>query len=149
MRKHWLALIPLCIGLAPGAGAQETMLPSTTLMREQAQLLYRDLGAMMKGEAPFSAERAERNIARLIETSQKIPSAFPESSKGRMTPEARYAASPKVWETRADFEARAATLVSELKATQASFQTLDGLKVAYPRVNEACNGCHTVYRERR
>lgn len=150
MMKHWLTLcIPLCIGFVPSAGAQETALPSTTLMKQQSQLFYRDLGGMMKGEAPFSAERAQRDIEGLIETSHKIPAAFPESAKGRMTPDSRYAASPKVWETRADFEAKAANLVSELKATQASFQTLEGLKTAYPRVNEACNACHTVYRERR
>jgi cytochrome c556 len=149
MKKLMLALVPLGVGLASMACAQETTLPSTALMKEQQQALYRDLSSMMKGEAPFSAERAQRNITHLIETSQKIPAAFPESLKGRVTPESRYAASPKVWEQRAEFEAKAAFLLKELKATEASFQTLDGLKVAYPRVNEACNGCHEVFRVRR
>lgn len=149
MTRFMSALILLCMGLAIGALAQETTLPSTALMKEQQQALYRNLSAMMKGEAPFSAESAQKNISLLIETSQKIPAAFPESLKGRVTPDARYSASPKVWEQRAEFEAKAAFLFNELKATEASFQTLEGLKASYPRINKACDSCHEDFRLRR
>lgn len=149
MKKIMLTLVPICMGLSVGAHAQDATLPSTALMKEQQTALYRNLSAMMKGEAPFSADAAKKNIAVLFDTSQRIPAAFPESLKGRVTPDARYASSPKVWEQRAEFEAKAKFLVDELKATEASFQTLEGLKTSYPRVNEACNSCHEVFRLRR
>ena len=48
----------LLVACGSSAIAQE-LLPSTVLMRDMANSLYRDLNSMVKGEAPFDAKKAE------------------------------------------------------------------------------------------
>ena len=136
------------IGLS-SAVAQSDKLPSTKLMSEQSQYLYRGLNLMVKGETPYDQGKADELFGKLIETAAKIPAAFPESSKGHAPPDARYSASPKVWENKADFEAHAAKLAKTLHDNRSKAKTLDGLKAAYSEVNGACNSCHDTYRLRK
>ena len=143
-----LAATAVAIGLS-SAVAQSDLLPSTKLMREQGQHLYRGLNLMAKGEVPYDQAKTDELFAKLIETASKIPAAFPESSKGKTPPDARYSASPKVWDNKAEFNARAAKLAKELQDNRAKAITLDGLKAAYTAVNAACNSCHDDFRLRK
>jgi cytochrome c556 len=118
-------------------------------MRQMANPMYRDLNGMVKGEMPFDEAKATQAINQLSEAGAKISTAFPESSKGKTSPETRYSASPKVWTDKADFDARAARLVKAIGDNKDKIKTLDGLKAAYPAINDACNACHQDYRLRR
>jgi cytochrome c556 len=118
-------------------------------MKQQGQLLYRDLNNMVKGEAPYDKAKADQAIAGLLDTSSRIAAAFPESSKGKMSPDTRFSASPKVWNNRAEFEADIANLIQALKDNRAKVGTLEGLKVAYPVISGTCNTCHDEFRVRR
>lgn len=129
--------------------AQSDVLPSTALMREQSQALYRDLNTMAKGEAPYDKAKAEAAIAKLKETSARIPAAFPESSKGKATPNGRYSASEKVWSDKAEFSTRAANMVKVINDNGSKVDTLDGLKAAYTVINNTCNACHDEFRLRK
>lgn len=138
--------------LAVGVGtalAQSDVLPSTKLMKQQGQHLYRGLGSMVKGEAAFDQAKAEELFAKLVETSSKIAGAFPESSKGKAPPDARYAASPKVWEDKDEFSEHIAKLANTLRDNQPKAKSLEGLKAAYSAVNDACNSCHDIFRLRK
>jgi len=131
------------------AVAQSEVLPSTALMRTQSQHLYRTLNRMVRGEEPYDQAKVEAAFAGLAGTSAKIPSAFPESSQGKISAESNYQASPKVWETKADFDARAAALAKAIEDNRGKVTTLDGLKVAYPLVSGRCDACHETYRLRK
>jgi len=131
-----------------GAFAQSGVLPGTTLMGEQAQAMYRDLNSMVKGDSPYDKAKADAAIAKLKDTSARIPAAFPESSKGKKSPNARYTASPKIWENPDAFKAKAAVLSKAIGDSAGKVGTLDGLKAAYPVINSACNSCHEDYRVR-
>lgn len=135
-----------CVG---SAVAQSDLLPSTALMREQAQALYRDLNGMVKGEAPYDKAKAEAAMAKLKDTASRIPTAFPESSKGKMSPNTRYSASEKVWSDKGEFNVRAANMSKAIDANASKVGTLEELKTAYPAVNGACNACHEEFRVRK
>src|SRR4051794_29696144 len=56
------------LALVSVALAQSDQLPSTILMKEQGQLVGRDLNSMAKGDAPFDKQQAEAALARLVLT---------------------------------------------------------------------------------
>jgi cytochrome c556 len=143
-----LTAAAIAVGLGSVA-AQSDLLPSTKLMREQGQHLYRGLNAMVKGEAPYDQAKVDELFGHLITTAAKIPEAFPESSKGKTSPNGRYSASPKVWENKAEFNEHVAKLSKAVQDNRAKAKTLDGLKAAYPAVNAACNSCHEQFRLRK
>jgi cytochrome c556 len=143
-----LAAAAVAVGLTSAMG-QADLLPSTKLMRDQGQALYRTLNSMVKGEAPFDAAKADEAFAKLIADANMISEAFPESSKGKSSPNSRYSASPKVWSNQAEFNEHAAKLKKVLQDNRAKAKTLDGLKEAYPAVNGACNSCHDDFRVRK
>ena len=61
---------------------------------------------MMRGLAPFDAAKVDAAFAQWADTAQKFPGLFPDNSKtGQNT-----RAAPKIWMTRADFDAKAAAL---------------------------------------
>jgi cytochrome c556 len=148
MMRRVLLTTSAVVVFVTGACAQSGVLPGTTLMGEQAQALYRDLNGMVKGDSPYDKAKADAAIAKLKDTSARIPAAFPESSKGKKSPNARYMASPKVWENPDAFKAKAVALSKAIDDNAAKVGTLDGLKAAYPAISNACNSCHDEYRVR-
>ncbi len=149
--KKVLMIVALVYGFAgiPLAVAQTDLLASTVIMREQSQLLYRDLNNMVKGEAPFDAAKADDAFAKLIVTATKLAASFPESAKGKSSPNSRYSASPKVWEMTAEFKAEIDKLTKVLQDNRSKANTLEGLKAVYTPVNNSCNSCHEVFRLRK
>jgi cytochrome c556 len=143
-----LAAAAAAVG-ASSVFAQSDLLPSTALMREQAQLLYRDLNGMVKGEAPYNQAKADEALTKLAATVAKIPAAFPESSKDKVSPNTRYSSSPKVWQNKVEFDVHVAKLSKALEESRSKVKNLDALKAAYPAINDACNACHQDFRLRR
>jgi cytochrome c556 len=95
---------------------------------------------MVKGESPFDAAAAKASFDTWHENAKKIPTLFtappPADAKSR--------ALPKIWENKADFEAKAAALAKA--ASEGKHSTLDELKASFPNVQQACANCHDNYR---
>jgi cytochrome c556 len=95
---------------------------------------------MVKGESPFDAAAATAAFNTWHENAKKIPTLFtappPADAKSR--------ALPKIWENKADFEAKAAALAKA--ASEGKHSTLDELKASFPNVQQACANCHDNYR---
>ena len=53
---------------------------------------------------------------------------------------------PKVWENKADFEAKIAAFAKAVADNKDKASTLEELKIAFPNVSNACNNCHETYR---
>ena len=64
----------------------------------------------------------------------------------RQAPDADYYASAKVWENKADFDARLAKLIKDIDENAPKAKNLDGLKDARAAIVQTCNSCHEVYR---
>jgi cytochrome c556 len=101
------------------------------------------LNKMVRGENPFDAAKVNAAFAQWEETAQKIPNLFPEPPKAGQETRAL----PKIWENKADFEAKIAAFAKAVADNKDKAKTLDELKVAFPSVNTACNNCHEPYRK--
>ncbi len=97
---------------------------------------------MIKGEEPFDLAKAKTVFTTFEDSAAKMPALFPPNSKegGDTT------ASPKIWEAKADFEARFAKFGADAKAAAAKVTDLDSLKTAFGDVAKNCGGCHNDYR---
>jgi cytochrome c556 len=100
--------------------------------------------AMIRGQAPFDAAKVDTAFAQWEDTAKKLPGLFPEDSKtGGKT-----RATPKIWETKNDFDAKAAAFGKAVADTRAKAKaSLDGLKSAMGPVGDACDNCHKDYRQ--
>ena len=98
---------------------------------------------MMKDQTPFDAKAVEAAFAQWADTAQKLPSLFPDDA--RTGGDNR--ASPKIWENKKDFEAKAAAFGKAVADNRAkAVGSLGGLKAAIPVVGKGCDNCHELYR---
>jgi cytochrome c556 len=100
---------------------------------------------MVKGEEPFDLTKAKAVFATYENTATKAPALFtPDSKTGGDT-----AALPKIWENKADFEARFTKFGADAKAAAAKTTDLDSFKAAFGDVTKNCGGCHNEYRAKK
>jgi cytochrome c556 len=98
---------------------------------------------MVKGQRPYDAKAVAAAFAQWADTAQKLPGLFPPNSKtGEKT-----RASPKIWDNKKDFDAKAAAFGKALADNRAkAVGSLDGLKAVLGAVGKACSNCHDDYR---
>jgi cytochrome c556 len=97
---------------------------------------------MSKGKIPFDLSTVKESLATLNEGATKSGALFPDNSKtGGGT-----AALPAIWKNKADFEARFAQFVKDVKAAQAGIVDEATFKQFAPAVFKNCGGCHELYK---
>jgi cytochrome c556 len=100
---------------------------------------------MVKGEEPFDLAKAKTVFTTYEDTATKMPALFtPDSKTGGDT-----AALPKIWENKADFEARFTKFGADAKAAAAKTTDLDSFKAAFGDVTKNCGACHNEYRAKK
>ena len=100
---------------------------------------------MARGRVPFDAAKADAAFAQFVETAQKFGSLFPDNSKPK-PPLGDYSASLKIWENKADFNAKIAAFGKMAAENRPKVKTLDGLKTTLKPLGQSCDNCHEVYR---
>ncbi len=97
---------------------------------------------MVKGEAPFDLAKAKEILQTYANAADKMHTYFPENSKtgGETT------ASPKIWESQAEFRKRFDDWAADIKKASAQTKDLDSFKEAFGTVTKACGGCHETFR---
>lgn len=101
-----------------------------------------EVGKMLRGEAAYDQAKVTAALNAFVDAAAKTPTLFPADSKtGGET-----AALPKIWETNADFVAKAAKWGEDSKAALASIKDADTLKANWPSVGRDCGACHNDYR---
>lgn len=115
------------------------------LMHKQGNIVYGTFNKMVRGEEAYDQAKVDEGLAALKELSRKMPPLYPETAKGR-SPDADYYASSKVWENKADFDARLAKLIKDIDANAPKATSLDGLKEARAAIAKTCSDCHEIYR---
>jgi cytochrome c556 len=101
----------------------------------------RFLSQVVRGREPFDQAKVDAALAQFIETAQKLPSLFPDNSKTGKTK-----ATPKIWENKADFDAKAAKFGKDATDLRAAAKNVDGLKAGFGQMARNCDNCHEVYR---
>lgn len=97
---------------------------------------------MIRGQEPFDVAKIDTAFADWANAASKLPSLFDSPPPAGATTRAL----PKIWESKADFEARLVALGKAVADNKDKAKTLDELKVAFPNVNKVCNDCHENYR---
>ncbi len=130
----------LVLGITAVA-AQDPIAARKALMKDTGKQVGGG-AAMVRGEAPFDLAKAKAIFVAVEKQAAEAPALFPDNSKtGGET-----AALPKIWESKADFDARFVKLGADAKAAEASVTDLDSFKVAFSGIGKNCGGCHELYR---
>jgi cytochrome c556 len=141
MIRTVFAATVLAIGVTAVAAQSDPIAARKALMKangDQAKIA----GAMLRGEAPFDLAKAKAALASFQEAGEKAPALFPDNAKtGGDT-----AALPKVWEDKADFNAKLAKFAADSEAAGSSVTDLDSFKAAMSNIGKQCGGCHELYR---
>lgn len=135
-------------GFAMALVATAVIAQSDPIAARKALMKANDDGArvviqMMRGRTAFDAAKIDAAFAQWTETAQKLPGLFPDSSKtGGKT-----RATPKIWQNKSDFEAKAAAFGKSVADNRDSAKgSAEGLKAAVIAVGKACDNCHEFYR---
>jgi cytochrome c556 len=140
MKRILLAIGAVAIGVTAVA-AQDAIATRKQLMKENGK--EAKIGsAMVKGEAPFDLAKAQAVFAAYADSAGKMGALFPADSKtgGETT------AAPKIWEAKADFDAKMVKFGEEAKAAGAATKDLDSFKANFGTVMRNCGGCHETFR---
>ena len=105
---------------------------------------FGDMGAMMKGKKPFDAETFEMRAKNLAALSHIPFEGFIEGSDKGDTE-----ALAKVWQDKADFDAKMKTFQENaaILATVAQKGDQAEIKQAFMDTGKSCKGCHDVYKK--
>jgi cytochrome c556 len=143
MKRIALAVAIIAVGLTAVVAQSDPIAARKALMKGNNDNAS-NLVKMMRGEAPYDAAKVDAAFAQWAETAQKLPGLFPDNSKtGGGTK-----ATPKVWQTRSDFEAKVAAFGKAVADNRDKAKNVDELKVALGAVGKTCDSCHDQYRAR-
>ncbi|MEZ5787246.1 MAG: cytochrome c [Xanthobacteraceae bacterium] len=132
------------LGVTSGAAQSDLVKERVDLMAEQGKAM----GALTKiarGEVPYDQATVDQAFAALKESASELPDLFPPTAKGE-DPDSDYYASEKVWENKADFDARLKKLITEIDANAPKAKDVESLKAARGAVGKVCGDCHETYR---
>ncbi len=143
-----LALGAIGLGLAFSAGsvvAQNDPIAQRKALMKAIGDSGRAPAAMLKGEQPFNLAAVQTALKAMQDAGKQGQALFPETSKtGGDT-----AALPKIWESKADFNAKLAKLESDAASGLTKITDEASFKASYPDILRGCGDCHRDYRARR
>ncbi|MGQ0673097.1 MAG: c-type cytochrome [Hyphomicrobium sp.] len=96
-----------------------------------------------KGEADFDLAKVQAALKVFQEKAAILPTLFPDDAKTGGDTEAL----AKIWEDKADFEARFKKLAEVAKAAEASITDEETFPATWKDVMGNCSGCHKIYRK--
>jgi cytochrome c556 len=134
----------LLLGVSAVVAQQDQVKQAQTYMKGNGKNAAA-LVAMVKGEKPYDQATVDTALAQFADTASKLPTLFPDGSKGLKT-EGDYSASSKIWEDKAGFSEHIASFSKAVTDAKASIKDLDTLKASFPGIGKQCGGCHETYR---
>ncbi|MBX6425196.1 MAG: cytochrome c [Variibacter sp.] len=117
------------------------------LMKSVWRDAWRPVTQMVRGQEPYEQAKVDAAFAKLAEIAAKLPPLWPANSIG-VAPDANFSSSAKIWENKADFEAKLANFTKAVNENRSKAKNLDELKTVYQVVNKTCDDCHESYRVR-
>ncbi len=136
------ALMLTCLGVGAVVAADEPQVVRQEMMKKVGGAMGA-MGAMAKGEKPYDAEVVKASLTTIADIAKVFPDHFPDGTETGLDTEA----SPKIWENRADFKAKADALGAAATAQLASVPVdVAGLGPVIKAVGGTCGDCHETYR---
>lgn len=126
------------------AAAQEEVKARKGVMGAIAKPWYGVLSRTQRGQMPYDQAAIDAAFSALATESQKIAGAF--APNVQPASQSDYDASPKIWQSKPDFDAKAQAFVKAVADNRGNAKNLDSLKVAFTNINRTCDSCHETYR---
>ena len=139
--KTILFAAAVLVAASVAIAADDPIAQRQALMKENGKATG-GVGKMLKGEAPFDLATAQAALKVYANTAAKAPALFPDTSKTGGETEAL----PKIWETKADFDAKFAQFGKDAAAAITAITDEASFKATMPGVLKNCGGCHESYR---
>jgi cytochrome c556 len=141
MKRMMLVGAALLIGASAVIAQSDPIAERRTIMKGVGAAT-RTGTQMVRGDVPFDAAKAKEILRVYAAAADKTHTYFPDSSKtgGETT------ASPKIWESQAEFRKRFDDWAKEIQAASARTDSLDEFKVAFDNLTKACGACHQTFR---
>ena len=133
MRRTVIVVGTLLLGAGTVMAQQEIAVQQDHLMRSQGKSLYGVILKMTKGEIAY-----DQNV-------RQIAAVFAANPKEDVV-DAKYGASPKIWQNKADFDAKIPPVQKAIADVKGKVSDVETLKAAYTTVNDRCSDCHETYR---
>lgn len=141
-----LLLVAVTIsGISAVDAQQDPIQARDELMRIQGRHGYGALPRIVRGQDPYDQAKVDQAFADFASTSQKLPPLWPENSKPT-GPVGDFNASLKIWENKADFDARLAKFSKDIAEHRGKVTDLDSLKASFAVIRQNCDSCHEIYR---
>lgn len=141
MKLRTMFLAAALAGLAAGAvTAAEPQEVREGLMKKIGGSMGA-LSAIAKGQKPYDAEVVKTSLTAISTSIKAFPDQFPAGS------DANSEASPKIWENKGDFDAKAASLGADADMLLAQLPADPAaVGVVLGKLGPHCGDCHQVYR---
>lgn len=138
-----LAATVVGVGLGAAVAADGPIKERRAILKSWGDV-SKPIGPMLKGEAPFNLETAQKALTAYVEGSAKLPALFPAGSDVGETD-----ALPAIWKDKAKFDGIFKKLGDEAAAAQASIKDEASFKAAFPKLFGNCKACHDDYRKKK
>ncbi len=135
----------LLLGIGAVAAQQDLVQQTQMLMKGNGKNAGA-LGAIAKGDKPYDQATVDAALAQFEDTAKKLPGLFPDSVKGLKPEDSNYSSAPKIWESRADFDAHVASFAKAVSDAKAKVKDVDTLKASFAGIGKECGGCHETFR---
>lgn len=142
MIKRILAVTALCLLGATAVVSAESQADNREATMKKVGRSMGGLAAIAKGEKEYDADVVKTSLTTIKESITVFPTYFPEGSEKDSEE-----ASPKIWENKADFEAKAAKLAADAGALLAQLPAdKAAVGAAVGVLGKDCAACHESYR---
>lgn len=130
------------LGASAVVAAEEPQVARQQMMKKVGGAMGA-LAGIAKGEKPYDAETVKTSLATMSDVSKTFADQFPAGTETGAETEA----SPKIWESMDDFEAKTAQLGKEAETVLASLPgDQAGVAAALGPIGKSCASCHETYR---
>ncbi len=139
-----LAVTAFAIGITAAIAQQDLVKARKDIMAGNGKQFYVILNRMQRGQDPYDQAKVDAAIATFADAAQKMAAAF--ATNVMPATQSDYDASPKIWQSKADFDAKVANFLKTVSDNRGAAKDLKTLKVAFQNVGKACDACHENYR---
>jgi cytochrome c556 len=145
MVRHFVFVgIAIVAGVHVVLAQQDAIKMRKDIMGENAKQWYGVVGRTVRGQLPYDQAKIDAAFASVAGSLPKFATLFPADSKP--TTKADYDASPKVWEDKAGFDAKAANMTKLIADNRGKAKDTESLKAVFQTINQGCDSCHETYR---
>ncbi len=145
MKRMLVVTAALLLSVGAGIAQQDVVKRTQADMKANGKALGGVLTPMVKGDKPYDQASVNEALKVLDDTARKLPTMFPESTKG-LKPEGDYSASSKIWEDKVGFAAKIESFTKIVTEAKAKIKDLNSLKATVPAIGKECGACHETFR---